>query len=104
MNLQATIDRHVATGALTKTPARGGTMFTATTDLGRHRDEWFTLHISIVEYRDGSLTSRAEVWSGDMLVRRAPLEANWPAVKALREMAAGNDGREVLARLLNAAL
>lgn len=104
MNLQAALDRHVATGALTQTAALGGIMFTATTDLGRRGNEAFTLHLTIVNYHNGEMTTRAEVWSGDELVRRAPLEVNWPAVKALREMDAGDKGRDVIARLLNAAL
>lgn len=102
--LQETLDRHVATGALNRTPALQGVMFTATTELGRHQEEGFSLHLTIITYRDGTTTTRAEVWSGDMRVQRAPLEANWPAVKALREIAAGNTGDEVLARLLDAAL
>jgi len=104
MSLQSVLERHVATGALNRTPARCGVMFTATTTLGRHHDEDFTLHITIVSYRNGSRMTRTEVWSGEDPIPRAPLEANWPAVKALREIAAGDSGDEVLARLLDAAL
>ena len=102
--LQAALDRHVATGALSRVLGLQGILFTATTELGRHRDEGYSLHITIVSYRDGTTTTRAEVWSGEERIPKAPLEANWPAVKALREMAAGNTGDEVVARLLDAAL
>ena len=104
MNLNAVLERHVASGALSRVPALRGIMFSATTELGRHDDEGFTLHLTIITYRDGTRMTRAEVWSGDERIPRAPLEANWPAVKALREIAAGDSGDEVLARLLDAAL
>lgn len=104
MNLDSVLERHVASGALSRVPALRGIMFSATTELGRHHDEQFTLHLTIVSYRDGTRMTRAEVWSGDQRVQRAPLEANWPAVKALREIANGNSEDEVVSRLLDAAL
>lgn len=104
MTLSSALERHVATGALNRTVALAGTMFTATAELGRHRGRRFSLHLAITTYRDGRRKTRAEVWSEDHRIGRPPLEANWPAVKALREIAAGDDSDEVLLRLLDAAL
>ena len=87
-----------------RTPGLSGVMFNATAELGEHRGTEFCLHITIVTYHDGTKLTRAQVWSGDDIVEKAPLEVNWPAVKALREIAAGDEGDEVVARLLDAAL
>lgn len=104
MTLQAALDRHVASGALRRTTALSGTMFTAATELGMRGGEPFSLHLFIITFRDGTRAVRSEVWHEGRRVTKAPLEVNWPAVKALREIAAGDTGDEVLTRLLDAAL
>lgn len=102
--LTAMLERHVATGAMSRTPAASGEMFTASTELGRFRDDTFSLHITIIRYRSGTRSIRTEVWAKDRRVPKPPMEANWPVVKALRELAAGDMGDEVIVRLLSAAL
>lgn len=104
MTLDATLRRHARAGSLSRTVMLNCAVFTTTTHLGTHRGQDYSVSITVISYVNGGHRTTTEVWSGDQQVDRAPLEANWPAVKALRELHAGDQGEDVVTRLLEAAL
>lgn len=107
MSVVEDLDRLVTTGALTRHGMVNADMYTHHGPLGEANGEAFTVAVTIFVYDNAAapLRAHAEAWLGQTRVLRPPLEANWPAVKAMRELEASPDDiDDVIRRLLAAVL
>jgi hypothetical protein len=98
------LDRFVTTGALTRTGMVNADMYSFTGPLGEYGGEAFTVAVSVFAYDNGTIRTHGETWLGEHRVLLPPLEANWPAVKAMRELDADPDDVDNVTRRLLAAV
>jgi len=99
----AALERLAADGAVTKVPGINGNAYSATTWVGEYAGRSYTLAATVFVYANAPARVKADVIHDGKLVKRPPLQANWPVMKAVREIADGNQSEEVILRLLNAA-
>ncbi|SDH33773.1 hypothetical protein [Microbacterium sp. 77mftsu3.1] len=104
MTLNATLQRHIQSGHLQAARTPSGTRLAATAPLGRHGDVEYEVAVTITITYTGHRKTVTSAWAGGSRVQKVPLEANWPAVKAMREIEAGDQGEDALRRLLDATL
>ena len=105
MSLVDDLDRLVTTGALVRSGMVNADLYTFQGPLGEFAGEAFTVAVSVFAYDNGTIRTHGETWLGEDRVLRPPLEANWPAVKAMRELDADPaDIEDVTRRLLAAVI
>jgi hypothetical protein len=99
--LPEVLEHLATTGAMRRADTQRATMFCHTGDLGTFGQQTYTVVLTVF-VRDGDVRAHAEVWLGEMLVPAPPLEVNWPAVKAMRELRQTGQSADVIERLLTA--
>lgn len=104
MRVLAVLEAAASAHQLLRIPCSRGIVYGYSGPLGEHDGEAYTVALTITCPGDGTYHASAQAWLGEHLVAHPPLQANWPTVKALRELHAGDTSEDVIGRLLTGIL